>query len=172
MDEEAIVSLSVVIELVSSSDNTRHCTHFTDKKKLIALFHTQKNYIISKELYTLFLRHFLHRNHPSLYFAILVSRDRHIMTTPLCKRHAPHEERSERFGQPLRSVLFNAERSRDLSTSNITAHMIWVPGHTAERQIEYAPCLFQILEHAHCTKSAYLTVVDYWKKKYCWSYRQ
>ena len=54
-----------------------------------------------------------------------------------------------RFGQPLRSVLFNAERSRDLSTSNITAHMIWVPGHTAERQIEYAPCLFQILEHAH-----------------------
>jgi len=69
MDEEGDIALSMVNELVSSSDI--HYTRFTDKIQLIALSHTPNKYIF-------YFICFLHRNHPSLFSIIFVSRDRHV----------------------------------------------------------------------------------------------
>ena len=51
---------------------------------------------------------------------------RNRVTWPLRMWHAMHEARPGWSRQPLQSVLFDAERSRDLSMSNWTAHFaLW-----------------------------------------------
>ena len=73
-------------------------------------FHIRKRNIY---LYYCISNVLIHRTHP--YFCILPYL--YHVTASLRIRHATQAAKPERTGEPLRAVLFDAERSRDLSAS-------------------------------------------------------
>ena len=76
---------------------------------MIAISHSENIYILINCIVFVLL----HRTHP---FHCILPHLYHV-TASLRIRHATQAAKPERIGVPLRAILFDAERSRDLSAS-------------------------------------------------------